>query len=1632
MDHHFNPPQFSPFLNNTKRYAPIFPNKNPNFQNPNHNFNNSNTYIPPYPNPNKESRRTHFLFNPHPRPDPPTFTFLGPRTNPNPNPPPLIWDDPSRSRPHFPTLHQSNWENPNFNSRSRTPLPTTHQSNWETPNSNPFRSRTLLSNTHQSNWETSNFNSNGKRFRHDPDGRDFTLPTSQFHVESRISSWGQSQNLDHHQGKQPPPPPQNPNNYHHNHLHQEKQQQQQQRQPLNPNNHHHPFNSHLLTNFPSTSAIRLEESRNKSFFNASSSISFSNASSPIRQPPFAPKIENEVARDNGGLRVVSRAQFPPIPREGKNAVGNECVQDNVGLRVVSWARFPPIPSEGKNAVANECVQDIRRTAPKKKLQKTSASAKLQPAKPMRKMKDEQLVSSSYIVDSNSVAPKDKGLISMLDPDETDSKKKKKRRKIMIPVSGLDSLEVTGFQEKHVIDGTSCFEKELKQSEVIDLSKVGTSETGTVDGSQDSPNMVVSPNKSAIKKSDGVMVSIEDVINENHRKDDVMFVKDVIHSVHSDVDFTKESVVLDMQTPSPSGMEGDWQEAVAIGAKIDYHQESLEYEGKVQTEVASVAEHGNTIRDKCEDAVVSHSRMQEKLASSPLEVETQVLDRISPGSAMEELHHSNDVWVGAVASVVSNTNSNEEKLASLPLEVETQVLDRISPGSAIEGGGCNPLVKEELHPSNDVWVGAVASVVSNTNSDKEGLEQLPEGLSRVDAPNSFSVIPEVHILNGEQSFCHLSDERGCGGNNKSDEPPMNKDGIPFNTIDSSVSEPEVSEKSVQRIINGLVIPEKTLPLTSQKTRQSTTNPILNGGDLVRRTHQSSGIPRSFPRRASFTSGSSKEMTSTHTTRARTWRRTDASSPSPSASPIHESLLSSGALKRQSPKKFGKLQNASYIRRGNSLVRKSSHVLGPLVNQSNPISGNGIKNSIGTESKVDSVDCLPCSNAGGVNPFFERPKTPPLPLTAKLPNSTVDSSNSLSEPLSPHAISGPIKLTKGEDAPVFINASENLEIQSVLDDRNSKSSETKIMIYVKRKSNQLVAAHRSETHDPSVPTTDKTQPLPVIASRNGYYKRKRNQLIRSISSSRNQFKQAVTNPYGNSNSEGQRALKISSLKFSRSLHSGRLDKVLEKGSWVWTLDGTQSKKEGRTSLQRRNVLPYLFPWKRATYRRHFMSNVASVSNKSSLSLIRKLQLSRKMDAVYTRSTSGFSLRKSKVVSIGGSNLKWSKSIERRSKKASEEATLAVAAAERKKREQKGASCSVSNAKNGNRSSLKSSLGIELQPGERIFRVGSVRYKMDSCNRTLLRIPEEESSCAVDIQSGKRTRTSFVPRRLLIGNDEYIRIGNGNQLVRNPKKLIRILASEKIQRSLHTARLRLARKQQYCQFFTRFGKCKKDGGKCPYIHDPSKVAVCTKFLNGLCSSTNCKLTHKVIPERMQDCSYFLQGVCTNKNCPYRHVNVNPDASACEGFLRGYCADGEECRKKHTYVCPLFEAKGMCPKGPMCKLQHPKNGNKFRKQKRSKDQKNARGRYFGSSGLIGIGESATAASDHNSLGQSGGDIFFCEGRFMDYIGLDFDVGEGGETKDSMVSQLMLFNSDASTDLQSDDLDELIKPLRLMNSTKT
>jgi hypothetical protein len=43
---------------------------------------------------------------------------------------------------------------------------------------------------------------------------------------------------------------------------------------------------------------------------------------------------------------------------------------------------------------------------------------------------------------------------------------------------------------------------------------------------------------------------------------------------------------------------------------------------------------------------------------------------------------------------------------------------------------------------------------------------------------------------------------------------------------------------------------------------------------------------------------------------------------------------------------------------------------------------------------------------------------------------------------------------------------------------------------------------------------------------------------------------------------------------------------------------------------------------------------------------------------------------------------------------------------------------------------------------------------------------------------------------------------------------------------------------------------------------------------------------------CSYFLKGICSNSNCPYSHVYVSRKAEVCSDFLKGYCPLGAKVR--------------------------------------------------------------------------------------------------------------------------------------------
>ncbi|BFZ19441.1 hypothetical protein BsWGS_22480 [Bradybaena similaris] len=127
----------------------------------------------------------------------------------------------------------------------------------------------------------------------------------------------------------------------------------------------------------------------------------------------------------------------------------------------------------------------------------------------------------------------------------------------------------------------------------------------------------------------------------------------------------------------------------------------------------------------------------------------------------------------------------------------------------------------------------------------------------------------------------------------------------------------------------------------------------------------------------------------------------------------------------------------------------------------------------------------------------------------------------------------------------------------------------------------------------------------------------------------------------------------------------------------------------------------------------------------------------------------------------------------------------------------------------------------------------------------------------------------------------------------------------------------KKPYCKFFSRFGKCHR-GDNCPYVHDPEKVAVCTRFLRGRCEVKDCPFSHKASVNKMPVCLFFLRGSCSRDSCPYLHVRVNPSAPVCKDFRNGFCALGEKCKKIHSHVCPSFAMTRVCSRAGTCTMLH------------------------------------------------------------------------------------------------------------------
>ena len=137
------------------------------------------------------------------------------------------------------------------------------------------------------------------------------------------------------------------------------------------------------------------------------------------------------------------------------------------------------------------------------------------------------------------------------------------------------------------------------------------------------------------------------------------------------------------------------------------------------------------------------------------------------------------------------------------------------------------------------------------------------------------------------------------------------------------------------------------------------------------------------------------------------------------------------------------------------------------------------------------------------------------------------------------------------------------------------------------------------------------------------------------------------------------------------------------------------------------------------------------------------------------------------------------------------------------------------------------------------------------------------------------------------------------------------------------------------------------------------------------------------------------------------------------------KQCRKKHSYVCPVFEATGECPQQSRCKLHHPKKTIKSSKRSKPDNPQNSSwGRYFDTSARLGSETTKVSLGQDDRQKQQR--VF--SGGFVDFITLDTDGDEGADASDSL--QLTELDS-GDLDSQADNLDALIKPLRIMRTAR-
>lgn len=451
---------------------------------------------------------------------------------------------------------------------------------------------------------------------------------------------------------------------------------------------------------------------------------------------------------------------------------------------------------------------------------------------------------------------------------------------------------------------------------------------------------------------------------------------------------------------------------------------------------------------------------------------------------------------------------------------------------------NSLAQENL-----LFCPADGDGVTISNSNNELIEDLPDAVSDMFSQEMASDLPDKMIT----EFTSIYDENICGDEENLSSVSMVKHGS-----DSNTSSIQHTEKTIADHAIGCNDPitRNIMSAPTQIYSKVTPQGLNSNGSK----NQSGSVILKPSQGHSFTFPKSKTKplaSSVHVSKSRTWHRTDNNNNPPTSLPRVN--LSAGILPPKRPilERKKNFQNTSYIRKGNSLVRNptpvsaipqiSSTSLGsrptpvssiPKISSTNPLPLSFGEMLKGTkpENRVDLTDQpINCKTELSNTPL-QRHRLPSLPMDTKLGENI---SSPLSEPLSSGCCENASdlrKFTENNDAPASCEdvlkqyetpenqtgPSSNGESQAEGNDGNVSSLNSKKIVYIKPKTNQLVAT--SSSCDIIASIDDKGQ----TACSDSYYKRRKNQLVRTTFE--NHVNQTVAMPNNIVNHDGQGARKV----------------------------------------------------------------------------------------------------------------------------------------------------------------------------------------------------------------------------------------------------------------------------------------------------------------------------------------------------------------------------------------------------------------------------------------------------------------------------------------------------------------------------